>query len=64
MSQPNGQAPPSREDLSINFFRPRAGVMRTEEARNGQEWFVQGWQDREKKLFALAGEVATKLNLK
>ena len=30
MSQPNGQAPPSREDLRINFFRPRAGFMRKE----------------------------------
>ena len=34
-----------------------------EEARKGQEQFVIGWQEREKKLFALSGEVAAKLNL-
>ena len=32
-----------------------------EEARKGKEQFVIGWQEREKKLFALAGEVAAKL---
>jgi hypothetical protein len=31
------------------------------EAAQGQAWFAQGWQDREKKLFVLAGEVAAKL---
>ena len=39
------------------------GPVRAEEARKGQEWFAIGWQDREKKLFALSGEVAGKLNL-
>ena len=34
-----------------------------EEARKGPEQFMIGWQDREKKLFALSGEVATKLNI-
>ena len=33
------------------------------ETRKGQEWFVTCWQNREKILFALAGEVAVKLNL-
>ncbi len=30
MSQTNGQKPLSREDLRINFFRPRPGFMRRE----------------------------------
>ncbi len=30
MSQANGQTPPNREDLRINFFRPRPGFMRKE----------------------------------
>lgn len=30
MSQTNRQDPPSREDLRINFFRPRPGFMRKE----------------------------------
>jgi len=30
MSQANGQTPPSREDLRVNFFRPRPGFMRKE----------------------------------
>ena len=30
MSQANGQPPPSREDLRVNFFRPRPGFMRKE----------------------------------
>ena len=29
-----------------------------EQARKGQEWYVAGWQEREKKLFSLAGETA------
>ena len=37
--------------------------LQIEERRKGQAWFALGWQDREKKLFALAGEVAGKLNL-
>ena len=37
--------------------------MQAEERRKGQEWFSIGYQDREKKLFSLAGEVAAKLNL-
>ncbi|MEI7672998.1 MAG: hypothetical protein WCK00_12885, partial [Deltaproteobacteria bacterium] len=35
-----------------------------EEAKKGMEQFVVGWQDREKKLFDLAGEVAAKLGQK
>ncbi len=34
------------------------------EERNGQAQFVDGWQDREKALFVLAGEVARKLGAK
>jgi len=41
-----------------------ARAMRAEESRKGQEWFALGWQDRDKRLFALAGEVAAKLNVK
>ena len=37
--------------------------MQWEERRKGQEWFAIGFQDRAKKLFALSGEVASKLNL-
>jgi hypothetical protein len=35
-----------------------------DEGKKGQAQFVIGWQDREKKLFELAGEVAVKLNFK
>ena len=37
--------------------------MQAEERRKGQEWFALGYQEREKKLFSLSGEVATKINL-
>ena len=47
-----------------NFFSGPAQTMFREESRKGQEWFAQGWQEREKKLFALAGEVAAKLGTK
>ena len=33
-------------------------------AAQGRAWFAQGWQEREKKLFVLAGEVAAKLGRK
>jgi hypothetical protein len=33
-------------------------------AAKGQAWFAQGWQEREKKLFQLAGEVASRLAAK
>ena len=33
------------------------------DAAKGKDWYVRGWQDRERKLFNLAGEVAAKLNL-
>ncbi len=35
-----------------------------EETYKGQTWFLQGWQEREKKLFVLSGEVAAKLGQK
>jgi hypothetical protein len=43
------------------FWDGPARTMRSEETRKGQEWFAAGWLDREKKLFALAGEAAAKL---
>jgi len=43
------------------FWDASARTMRAEEAKKGIDWFVSGWQDREKKLFALAGEAAGKL---
>jgi hypothetical protein len=46
----------------VRLFSDRR--MTAEEARKGQEWFAQGWQEREKKLFILAGEVAAKLGMK
>ncbi len=46
------------------FWSGEARTMRREESRKGQAWFRLGWQEREKKLFALAGEVAAKLTLK
>ena len=36
--------------------------VQVEEAKKGQEWFALGWQDRERKLFALAGEVEVKVS--
>ena len=44
------------------FFGPNRVKWEKEEPQKGQAQFVIGWQDREKKLFALAGEVAAKLN--
>ena len=44
------------------FFGPNRGKWEHTEPQKGQAQFVIGWQDREKKLFALAGEVAVKLN--
>jgi len=40
-------------------------AMRTTEARKGQEWwFASGWQERNRKLFAMAAEVASELGQK
>ena len=41
-----------------------ARAMRVEEARKGQEWWFPGWGERDRKLFALAGEVAARLGQK
>jgi len=43
------------------FWDGPARAMRSDEARKGEEWFAIAWQEREKKLFALAGEVTAKL---
>ena len=45
------------------FFGGEGRALQAEEARKGREQYARGWQDREKKLFALSGEVATTLNL-
>ena len=44
-----------------DFWSSQGRRLRAEEARKGQQWYAQVWQEREKKLFALAGEVAAKL---
>ena len=36
--------------------------IQVEESKKGQEWFALGWLEREKKLFALAGEVDVKVS--
>jgi len=45
-------------------FHGEGKELRASEAEKGRAWFALGWQDREKKLFALAGEVVMKLNSK
>ena len=45
-----------------DFWGPTRVKWERTEPQKGQEQFVIGWQDREKKLFALAGEAAIKLN--
>ena len=64
-----GRSPPEglwaalrKNDKNLpEFFSGPARTMRNEEARKGQEWFALGWQERERNLFALAGEVAARL---
>ena len=46
-----------------NFWREGRALWTEIEPHKGQAQFVIGWQEREKKLFALAGEVAIKLTL-
>ena len=53
----------SGKELPAYFSGP-GRVMQREEARKGQEWFALGWQEREKTLFVLAGEVAARLGSK
>ena len=43
------------------YWSGPARKMRSDEARAGEKQYVIGWQDREKKLFDLAGEAAVKL---
>ena len=45
-----------------DFWGPNRGKWERVEPQKGQAQFVIGWQEREKKLYALAGEVAAKLN--
>jgi hypothetical protein len=43
------------------YWEGPARTMRSDEARKGQQWwFASGWQDRDRLLFALAGEVTAK----
>ncbi len=46
------------------FWSGAFHALSSEQSTNGQAWFRQGWQEREKKLFALSGEVAAKLAAK
>ncbi len=43
------------------FWDGSARALRAEESQKGEEWFALGWQERERKLFALAGEADAKL---
>ena len=44
------------------YWDAEARKMRSDEARKGIEWwFASGWQERNRKLFVLAGEAAAKL---
>jgi len=54
----------NRDNRVPRDYTKEGRTLRIEEARKGREWFVLGWQEREKKLFALAGEVAARLNAK
>jgi len=47
----------SKAGKKLPDFSP-GRAMQAEEASKGKEWFALGWQDRERKLFALSGEVA------
>ncbi|MBN2581459.1 MAG: hypothetical protein JXL80_00215 [Planctomycetes bacterium] len=44
-----------------DYWSGPAWALRGEEARKGRQWYARGWQEREKKLFALAGEATAKL---
>ncbi len=46
------------------YYAPDGIHLRNDEIRQGLAQFHVGWQEREKKLFDLAGEVAAKLNAK
>ena len=46
------------------FFDKDARTELMEEAKKGKAKFIVGWQEREKKIFDLAGEAYTKLNSK
>jgi hypothetical protein len=52
-----------RKDLP-DFFSGEGRKLLQEASARGQTWFAQGWQEREKKLFQLAGEVSAKLGTK
>ncbi len=42
----------------IPAFQNHDNEITVEQATKGKEWYVLGWQEREKKLFSVAGEVA------
>jgi hypothetical protein len=50
--------------LPEDFWHGEGAALRVTEAKKGEAQFVIGWQDREKKLFDLAAEVAAKLHMK
>jgi hypothetical protein len=54
----------SGKDIPKDYWHGEGAALRADEAKKGQAQFVLGWQDREKTLYALAGEVAAKLRAK
>jgi hypothetical protein len=44
-----------------DFWDVGARKLRSDEAKKGERWFAEGWQEREKKLFLLCAEVSGKL---
>jgi len=49
--------------LPPDYWHDPGASLRREQAAKGEEEFVAGWQERERKLFMLAGEVASALGL-
>jgi hypothetical protein len=52
------------KQMPDDYWHGAGAALRADEAKKGQAEFAIGWQDREKKLFDLAGEVAVKLGAK
>jgi hypothetical protein len=44
------------------FFSPEGRAMQKQERAKGEKQYAVGWQERERRLFVLAGEVANKLS--
>ncbi|HEY1497947.1 MAG TPA: hypothetical protein VGF88_00080, partial [Acidobacteriaceae bacterium] len=52
----------SGKKMPEDYWHNAGAALRVEEQKKGLAEFVSGWQDREKALFDLAGEVAAKLH--